>query len=91
MSASQPALLHETGDEDTRYVTIPTRLPWPVRMAEQAQAIRTVLAALDEPATAEQVAARFADAPVDRVAELLETLASLGQAAQAGEGWLMAT
>ena len=90
LSATQPALLHETGDEDTRYVTTPTRLPWPARMAEQAQAIRTVLAALDEPATAEQVAARFADAPVDRVAELLETLASLGQAMQTGEEWLKA-
>ena len=90
LPATQPALLHETVDEDTRYVTTPARLPWPARMAEQAQAIRTVLAALDGPATAEQVAARFDDAPVDRVAELLETLASLGQAAQVGEGWLMA-
>ena len=59
-------------------------------MAEQAQAVRTVLAALDEPASAEQVAARFVDAPVDRVAELLETLASLGQVEQAGEWWLVA-
>ena len=59
-------------------------------MAEQAQAIRSVLAALDGPATAEQVAARFADAPVDRVAELLETLVDFGQARQLGEGWLMA-
>ena len=50
LPASQPALLHETVDEDTRYVTVPTRLPWPARMAEQAQAIRTVLAALDGPA-----------------------------------------
>ena len=90
LPATQPALLHETGDEDTRYVTTPTRLPWPARMAEQAQAIRTVLAALDEPATAEQVAARFVDAPVDRVAELLETLVGLGQAGQAREGWFVA-
>ena len=59
-------------------------------MAEQAQAIRTVLAALDGPASTEQVAARFDDALVDRVAELLETLASLGQVAQVEEGWLMA-
>lgn len=42
------------------------------------------LVALVGPATAEQVAAAFVDAPAERVAELLETLAGLGQAA-AGE------
>lgn len=56
-----------------------TRLPWPERLAEQAQAVRAALVALQGPATAEQVAASFVDAPTERVAELLETLASLGQ------------
>jgi len=53
--------------------------PWPERLAEQAQAVRAALAALEGPATVEQVAAAFVDAPSERVAELLETLASLGQ------------
>jgi len=53
--------------------------PWPERLAEQAQAGRAALAALEGPATVEQVAAAFVDAPSERVAELLETLASLGQ------------
>ena len=63
--------------EPTSHYT--TRLPWPERLAEQAQAVRAALAALDGPATVEQVAALFVDAPSERVAELLETLASLGQ------------
>jgi hypothetical protein len=54
--------------------------PWPRSMAEQAQAVRTALAALDGPATAKQVAAVFSGARGARVTELLETLASLGQA-----------
>ena len=60
-------------------------LPWPGRMADQAQAIRAALAALPGPATAAQVAAAFAPAPVERVAELLETLVTLGQARGVGE------
>jgi primosomal protein N' len=54
--------------------------PWPTSMAEQAQAVRTALAALDGPATAKQVAAVFKGARGARVTELLETLVSLGQA-----------
>jgi hypothetical protein len=61
-------------------------LPWPARMAEQAQAVRGALAALGGPASAAQVAAAFAAAPTDRVAELLETLVTLGQARQTAEG-----
>jgi hypothetical protein len=54
--------------------------PWPTSMAEQAQVVRTALAALDGPATAKQVAAVFKGARGARVTELLETLVSLGQA-----------
>jgi ActR/RegA family two-component response regulator len=50
------------------------------RMAEQAQAVRGALANLAGPASADQVAAAFASAPPERVAELLETLVTLGQA-----------
>jgi hypothetical protein len=61
-------------------------LPWPERLAEQAQAVRAALVALDRPATAEQVAALFVEAPVARVAEVLEMLAGLGQAAMEDDG-----
>jgi hypothetical protein len=44
------------------------------------------LASLPGLASAAQVAAAFADAPPDRVAELLETLVTLGQARQTAEG-----
>jgi hypothetical protein len=68
-----------------------TRLPWrPDRLAEQAQAVRAALAALDRPATVEQVAAAFVDAPSERAAELLETLASLGQVAVREDGRFVA-
>jgi hypothetical protein len=38
---------------------------------------------------AAQVAAAFAAAPPDRVAELLETLVTLGQARVMNEGWFV--
>lgn len=63
-----------------------TRVAWPERLAEQAQAVRDALAGFDGPATAEQVAALFVDAPTERVAEVLEMLAGLGQAAMAEDG-----
>ncbi len=58
------------------------RSGWPSRRRPCAR----VLAALDGPATVEQVAAAFVDAPSERVAELLETLASLGQVEMGDEG-----
>ena len=77
---SQHALIHE--DSPVYEVSLETRplLPWPTRMAEQAQAVRTALVALGGPASAAEVAAAFTAAPADRVAELLETLVTLGQA-----------
>ena len=58
-------------------------------MAEQAQAVRGALVALGGPASAAQVAAAFAAAPPERVAELLETLVMLGQARVTDEGWFV--
>jgi hypothetical protein len=81
---TQQALIQETPEEAQ-----PAARPlfsWPARMAEQAQAVRTALAALAGPASAAQVAASFAAAPPERVAELLETLVTLGQARQTAEG-----
>ena len=77
---TQYALIQE--DAPVYEVPLETRplLPWPTRMAEQAQAVRAALVALGGPASAAEVAAAFTAAPPDRVAELLETLVTLGQA-----------
>ncbi len=64
--------------------TLPKR-PWPKSLAEQAQAVRSTLTALASPADATLVATQFKGARVDRVEELLATLASLGQARSIAE------
>jgi len=61
------------------------KAPWPSALPEQAQAIAATLAARSEPATPAQVAKMFSRAKTSRVTEILETLASLGQARRVGE------
>ena len=56
------------------------KLPWPNSLAEQAQAVRAALVTLGVAAEAAAVAGTFKGARVDRVADILDTLASLGQA-----------
>lgn len=51
-------------------------------MEKQAAAVQTALVAIGAPADEADVAKRFTRASKDRVAELLETLASLGSARQ---------
>jgi len=63
-----------------------SRRPWPRELPEQFKAVRAALAAQGEPAPAEQVAAHFVRARRDRVAEVLDTLVSLGQARDTGRG-----
>jgi hypothetical protein len=62
------------------------RQTWPKDLPEQFRAVRAALAAQRAPTRAEEVAAQFVRARRDRVAEVLETLVSLGQARQAGRG-----
>jgi hypothetical protein len=62
------------------------RQSWPRELPEQFKAVRAALAAQGVPARPEQVAAQFVRVRRDRVAEVLETLVSLGQARQAGRG-----
>ena len=62
------------------------RLPWPKTIAEQVQAVRAALATHGAPADAPALAARFAGARADRLDDLLETLASLGQARALPDG-----
>lgn len=66
------------------------RQSWPKELPEQFKAVRDALAAQGTPARAEQVASQFVRVRRDRVAEVLETLVSLGQARQAGRGLYVA-
>jgi hypothetical protein len=72
-----------TGDTETAApakVKAAGKLPWPKTLAEQAQAVRAALTAAAGPADAATLATQFKSARVDRIAELLATLSSLGQA-----------
>ncbi len=60
--------------------------PWPSSLPDQVRALRDALAAQPSPATAEQLARTFNRANTNRVADLLETLATLGQARQLEDG-----
>ena len=53
---------------------------WPKSFAEQALAVRTALTAFAAPADAATLAKTFKGAKADRIEDILETLASLGQA-----------
>jgi len=59
---------------------------WPKSLPDQARAVRAALVARPGPATADEVAKSFKGANKDRVADLLATLVSLGQARPAGDG-----
>jgi hypothetical protein len=62
------------------------KAPWPKTLPAQFQAVRDVLAGEPAPAAAEQIARRFQRARTKQVAELLETLAALGQVQQPEPG-----
>jgi hypothetical protein len=66
------------------------KLPWPKTLAEQAQAVRAALTAAAGPANAATLATQFKSARVERIAELLATLSSLGQARALREGRFVA-
>lgn len=59
---------------------------WPKTLPEQFQALRAALAASPHPQRAEDLAQGFARAPRARVAELLDTLATLGHARRLEDG-----
>ena len=68
----------------------PGKRAWPKEMAAQAQAVREALSALNGPATPDQLARTFTRARTDRVEDLLDTLAALGQCRQTPEGAFVA-
>jgi len=60
--------------------------PWPKTLPDQVRELRAALATAPTPVTAEELARTFTRARTDRVADLLETLAALGQARQMDDG-----
>lgn len=83
----QAALL-ETAEPDTA-PTLSEKQSWPGTIAERARAVRAILAAFDAPATPRQVAGAFqgrrSQSRIAQVADILDTLAVLGQAEE-GDG-----
>ncbi len=77
-----------TGDgmegTDATHGTAPAKpaakFAWPKSFAEQALAVRTALTTFAAPAAAATLAKTFKGAKADRIEDILETLASLGQA-----------
>lgn len=67
-------------------VGAPTKKRWPKNLPEQVRAVRTMLAGSPAPATAKEIARDFRQARTERVGEILETLAALGQVRAIGKG-----
>jgi hypothetical protein len=63
-----------------------SKQPWPKTIPEQARAVRLALATQRGVVTPQQLARAFQRANVGRIEELLQTLVSLGQAREVGEG-----
>lgn len=93
----RPEYQHPTGASQTAFATgdeaatplaahKTERAPFPHGLADQARAVRQLLASQTTSVTAADLAKQFSRAPVTRIAELLETLVSLGQARTVAEG-----
>ena len=78
--ATQKTIAAETDEAPAAKPAKVEKLAWPKTLSEQAAAVQTALAALAAPADEDALAKRFHRANKDRIAELLETLASLGKA-----------
>jgi len=68
------------------------KVAWPKGLAEQAAAVQGALVGIGGPASVEEVAERFLNSKknVERVEELLDTLASLGKARELRDGRFVA-
>ena len=79
-TATQTTLV--TGEAETTPIVAKSvvKLTWPKSIAEQAQAVRAALSIIAAPTDAATLAKTFKGAKLDRVEDILETLASLGQA-----------
>ncbi len=61
------------------------RPPWPKPLPDQARAVLLALREAGAQASAEELARSFNGAPTAQVADLLETLVTLGQARRSGQ------
>jgi hypothetical protein len=85
-AATQTSLPIEAEAETATEPAAVKKQPWPKSLAEQAQAVRAALSSSPAGLTPDQLARSFQRARVDRVADLLETLVSLGQAREVADG-----
>ena len=88
-AATQGTLI-EDAEEEVATAKAKAKTPWPKTLPERAQAVKAALAAQRAPVTPEQLAKTFLRARVEGVEELLETLASLGQARELRDGRFVA-
>ena len=65
-----------------------TRRPWPASLPDRVRAVRDALAAQPGPTTPEQIAREFTRARTADIREILDTLASLGQAQHTPQGYV---
>jgi hypothetical protein len=78
------------GETDAVKIAPKAKLLWPKTLPEQVQAVRAALASAAAPLTAETIARTFQRARADKVGELLETLAALGQVREVEKGSFIA-
>ena len=73
--------------KSTKKTNTSTKKPiWPKALPDQVRELRTALASAQNPVTPEELARTFTRARTDRVADLLETLATLNQARKLNDG-----
>jgi hypothetical protein len=70
--------LRRTGQPST--LSPRRKLPWPKTLSERVKAVSTALAGVKQPVTAADVAKAFARVKAEDVAEILETLCTMGHA-----------
>jgi hypothetical protein len=86
---TQAGLYEVEGEEetDTAVAVEPKKKEaWPKTIPDQVRAVRAVVAALGVPVGRDEVARCFTRARTDRVGELLETLAAMGQIVELEDG-----
>ena len=83
-SAAQEAL-PET-ESETAPAAIREKSPWPTNLPQQVAAVRAALAGQSAPVTARELKEQFKNAREPKVREILQALASIGQAREMEEG-----
>ncbi len=82
---AQPTRLAGSKNKKSRIQNSKSKIPWPKPLAERVRAVEMALAAEDRPVTPAELAKRFLRAKPVEVAEILDTLVTLGRA-HGGDG-----